>query len=146
MTDKVLKSLNIGDGNIYKPLPLVTSDDNGKILKVTGGEWGAGEVFPVTLISFTVSCYIDTPIDDDLSVTYQAKEGMTWEEWIGSEYCTDSSFTFVISADSTAVGVSFTHPGTSRTFQGSLLNNSTDISKTDIITESTYNGTLFLIA
>lgn len=45
MTDKVLKSLNIGDGNIYKPLPLVTSDDNGKILMVTGGEWGAGEVF-----------------------------------------------------------------------------------------------------
>lgn len=44
MTDKVLKSLNIGDGNIYKPLPLVTSDDDGKILKVTGGEWGVGYV------------------------------------------------------------------------------------------------------
>ena len=46
MADKFLKSLNIGDGNIYKPLPLVTSDDNDKILMVTGGEWGAGEVFP----------------------------------------------------------------------------------------------------
>ena len=52
MADKFLKSLNIGDGNIYKPLPLVTSDDDGKVLMVTGGEWGAGEVFPVTLIIF----------------------------------------------------------------------------------------------
>lgn len=46
MADKFLKSLNLGDGNIYKPLPLVTSDDDGKILMGTGGEWGAGEVFP----------------------------------------------------------------------------------------------------
>lgn len=44
MADKILKSINIGDGNIYKPLPLVTNNDNGKILKVVNGEWKADEV------------------------------------------------------------------------------------------------------
>ena len=81
MTDKILKSLNIGDGNIYKPLPLVTSDGNGKILKVTGGEWGAGYVIepePVnTLIGFTID-----------GTSYQAEQGMTWDEWVRSEYST----------------------------------------------------------
>ena len=75
MTDKVLKSLNIGDGNIYKPLPLVTSDDDGKILKVTGGEWGAGEVFAVTLISFYYSGKL-----------YTAEKGMTWADYAASKY------------------------------------------------------------
>ena len=77
MTDKVLKSLNIGDGNIYKPLPLVTSDDNGKILKVTDGEWGAGEACPFPLINFSVA-----------TNTFKAEEYMTWEEWIASSYNT----------------------------------------------------------
>lgn len=44
MADKILKSINIGDENTYKPLPLVTSNDNGKILKVVNGEWKADEV------------------------------------------------------------------------------------------------------
>lgn len=77
MTDKVLKSLNIEDGNIYKPLPLVTSDDNGKILKVTDGEWGTGEACPFPLINFSVG-----------TDTFQAEEGMTWAEWIASSYNT----------------------------------------------------------
>lgn len=79
MADKFLKSLNIGDGNIYKPLPLVTSDDDGKVLMVTGGEWGVGEACPFPLISFSVGT------EDN---TFQAAENMTWEEWIASSYNT----------------------------------------------------------
>lgn len=79
MADKFLKSLNIGDGNIYKPLPLVTSDDDGKILKVTGGEWGVGEACPFPLINFSVGTADNA---------FQAAEGMTWEEWIASSYNT----------------------------------------------------------
>lgn len=81
MADKFLKSLNIGDGNIYKPLPLVTSDDNGKILKVAGGEWGAGYVIEqepeITLIGFTID-----------GASYQAEQGMTWDDWVRSDYNT----------------------------------------------------------
>ena len=84
MADKFLKSLNIGDGNIYKPLPLVTSDDDGKILMVTDGEWGAGYVYK-PLISFTIS-----------GNTFHAEKGMTWAEWVASDYNTDG---FVIQSN-----------------------------------------------
>ena len=91
MADKVLKSLNIGDGNVYKPLPLVTSDDDGKILKVTGGEWGAGYVIEpepeIALISFTID-----------GTSYQAEQGMTWNDWVRSEY-NNSEFCILSSPD-----------------------------------------------
>lgn len=77
MADKVLKSLTLEDDNTYKPLPLVTSDDNGKILKVAGGEWEAGEACPLPLINFSVG-----------TDAFQAEEGMTWEKWIASSYNT----------------------------------------------------------
>ena len=77
MADKFLKSLNIGDGNIYKPLPLVTSDDNDKILMVTGGEWGAEYAIDPGIISFKIE---DT--------TYKAEKDMKFSEWIISSYNT----------------------------------------------------------
>lgn len=40
MADKELKSLNFGGEDTYFPLPLVTSEDNDKILAVIDGEWG----------------------------------------------------------------------------------------------------------
>lgn len=82
MADKVLKSLTLEDDNTYKPLPLVTSDDNGKILKVTGGEWGAGEACPLPLINFSIGT------TDNI---FQAEEGMTWAEWVASSYNTAGS-------------------------------------------------------
>lgn len=44
MADKELKSLNFGGENTYFPLPIVTSEDNDKILMVENGEWVAVEV------------------------------------------------------------------------------------------------------
>ena len=40
MADKFLKSLQLEEGgDTYFPLPIVGTDDNGKILKVVNGEW-----------------------------------------------------------------------------------------------------------
>lgn len=39
MADKELKSLNFGGEDTYFPLPIVTSEDNDKILMVVDGEW-----------------------------------------------------------------------------------------------------------
>lgn len=44
MADKELKSLNFGGENTYFPLPIVTSEDNNKILAVIDGEWGVLEI------------------------------------------------------------------------------------------------------
>ena len=44
MADMKLRSLNFGGGNIYFPLPLVTAEDNDKILAVVNGEWTASDV------------------------------------------------------------------------------------------------------
>ena len=44
MADKELKSLNFGGEDTYFPLPLVTSEDNDKILAVVDGEWGLLEI------------------------------------------------------------------------------------------------------
>ena len=39
MADKTLKSLNFGGADIYFPLPIVSTNDNDKILSVVNGEW-----------------------------------------------------------------------------------------------------------
>lgn len=44
MADKELKSLNFGGEDTYFPLPIVTSEDNDKILMVVDGKWVAGDV------------------------------------------------------------------------------------------------------
>lgn len=45
MADVYAKSIQFGTGgDVLRFLPLVSADDNGKILMVTGGEWGAGYV------------------------------------------------------------------------------------------------------
>ena len=44
MADKELKTLNLGDGNVYHPLPIVTSEDNNKVLMVQNGKWQVVEV------------------------------------------------------------------------------------------------------
>lgn len=41
MADKQLKTLNFGGEDIYSPLPLVTAEDNDKILMVVDGDWTA---------------------------------------------------------------------------------------------------------
>ena len=41
MADKIAKSFNWGDGNRYFPLPIVSTDDNDKVLMVVDGEWDA---------------------------------------------------------------------------------------------------------
>lgn len=39
MANKELKSLNFGSGDIYYPLPIVSAEDNDKVLMVVDGEW-----------------------------------------------------------------------------------------------------------
>lgn len=39
MADKTLKSLNFGGTDNYFPLPIVSTNDNNKILSVVNGEW-----------------------------------------------------------------------------------------------------------
>ena len=39
MADKTLKSLNFGGADNYFPLPIVSTNDNDKILSVVNGEW-----------------------------------------------------------------------------------------------------------
>ena len=46
MADKYLKTLDLGNGDKYHMLPLVTSENDGMILRVVNGEWGAGYVIP----------------------------------------------------------------------------------------------------
>ena len=46
MADKYLKTLDLGNGDKYHMLPLVTSENDGMILRVTNGEWGAGYAIP----------------------------------------------------------------------------------------------------
>ena len=77
MANKYVKSFNFGGDTLY-PLPIVTTEQNGLVLKVVDGSWVASELVSVKLIKFTI-----------VGITYQAKEGMTWAEWVESEYNTD---------------------------------------------------------
>lgn len=102
MADKFLKSLNIGDGNIYKPLPLVTSDDNDKILMVTGGEWGAEEVFPDPYAGIT---WADGTDDEIVAMVAAADKG----EINLSDYWTVGDTRTVHLSAMAATGVGETH-------------------------------------
>lgn len=46
MADKYLKTLDLGNGYKYHMLPLVTSENDGMLLRATNGEWGAGYAIP----------------------------------------------------------------------------------------------------
>lgn len=82
MANKFIKSFNFGGEDNYFPLPFVSAEQNGMVLKVVNGEWVAADLIPEpagsTLIEFT--------IDDTV---YQSEEGMTWGEWIVSDYNTE---------------------------------------------------------
>ena len=88
MADKFVKSFNFGGEDNYFPLPIVTGEQNGMVLKVVDGVWAAVEMISVALINFTIA-----------GTTYQAESGMTWEAFINSNY-NDGSFTLETSGDS----------------------------------------------
>ena len=81
MADIFVKSFNSG-GDRYYPLPIVTAEQDGMVLKVVDGEWTPSTLRP--LIEFVI-------ISDstDVETTYQAEAGMTWEQWCDSKYNTD---------------------------------------------------------
>lgn len=90
MANKYVKSFNFGGDTLY-PLPIVTAEQNGQVLKVVDGKWGPAEMITgPKLIEFNVYENDTT----SLIGTYQAKEGMTWGEFIDSDYNSQSYFTY----------------------------------------------------
>ena len=89
MAEKFLRYLQSeGFEDKYYILPLVTAEQDGLVLKVVDGEWGTGEmVKAVVIIEFVVANTRGATLG-----TYQAEEGMTWNEWCASEYDTDDAF------------------------------------------------------
>ena len=82
MANKYVKSFNFGGSDNYFPLPFVSAADNGKVLMVSGGNWGASNITPPPeLIEFTV-----TNKNERITKTYQAPKNTTWAEWISSQY------------------------------------------------------------
>ena len=77
MANKYVKSFNFGGDTLY-PLPIVTSEQNGKVLKVVDGVWSPANMIPEnTGPSFTID-----------GQKFYFDSGMTWHEWIVSDYNT----------------------------------------------------------
>jgi hypothetical protein len=89
MANKYVKSLNFGGEDNYFTLPFVTGEQNGMVLKVVDGKWVASEIIsePVSpepvIIEFTIFETLNYS-----TYTCRAIEGMTWAEWVASEYNT----------------------------------------------------------
>lgn len=88
MADKYLKTLDLGNGDKYHMLPLVTSENDGMILRVTNGEWGAGYIIKTYVVK------IDQNNSNSLACcTYEGDAvGMTkgsdaWDEIFGIKPC-----------------------------------------------------------
>lgn len=85
MADKYLKTLDFGNGDKYHMLPLVTSENDGMLLRVTNGEWGAGYIIPPPPKSKTYIVKIDQNNPDPLDCcTYDGDAvgmGKGSDEW-----------------------------------------------------------------
>ena len=62
MADKFFKSLTFGSGNRYFPLPIVSSSDNGKVLKVVNGEWRLDDLIPKGTPSINTTYYTSNTV------------------------------------------------------------------------------------
>lgn len=91
MADKFAKYFNFGGEDNFYPLPIVTTEDNGKALKVVDGEWKAAEMVVAAPVILEVGVY-----DGDATTaaeTIQFKEDMTWADWFSSEYYSSNFIT-----------------------------------------------------
>lgn len=92
MAEKTLKSLNFGSGDTYFPLPIVTADDNDKVLMVVGGEWEATSIVKegtyawkkydanMNLVGFVVTDSGNTYVDSGAAGEYiMADDGHYYE-------------------------------------------------------------------
>ena len=78
MADKQLKTLDFGGEDTYFPLPLVTAEDNDKILMVVDGDWTASDI-PVQSGAYIWQKYYMSS-----TVTETAEEGRYYLEKINS--------------------------------------------------------------
>ena len=87
MADKFAKKFNFGGEDDFYPLPIVTAEDNGKVMKVVDGEWGMADLISgPAIIEFTAR---ENSSNSSNMITFQAEEGMTWAEWVETDYNTD---------------------------------------------------------
>lgn len=86
MANKYVKSFNFGGDTLY-PLPIVDASHEGMVLKVVNNAWIVADLISQSpapsLINFTIS-------DEGTIYNCQAEVGMTWAEWINSNYYKDN--------------------------------------------------------
>ena len=78
MANKFIKSFNFGWEDNYFPLPFISAEQNGMVLKVVDGVWAPAELFPTpTGPSFTID-----------GQKFYFDPGMYWHDWLISDYNT----------------------------------------------------------
>ena len=119
MADKFFKSLTFSSGNRYFPLPIVSSADNGKVLKVVDGEWSLGEYpkilmrIEVTTSPTTVEYTEGDSLDlTGLIVTATFSDGTT--EDVTSQCIMSPADGTVLATTDTSVNISYTYKGVTR--------------------------------
>ena len=114
MADKFFKSLNFSSGDRYFPLPIVSSSDNGKVLKVVDGAWSLGEYpkilmrIEVTTSPTTVEYTEGDSLDlTGLVVTATFSDGST--EDVTSQCVMSPAAGTVLATTDTSVNISYTY-------------------------------------
>ena len=116
MADKFFKSLTFSSGNRYFPLPIVSSSDNGKVLKVVDGKWSLGE-YPKILMGIKVTTSpttVEYTEGDSLDltglvVTATFSDGST--EDVTSQCIMSPAAGTVLATTDTNVNISYTYKG-----------------------------------
>ena len=151
MADKFFKSLNFSSGDRYFPLPIVSSSDNGKVLKVVDGAWSLGE-YPKILMGIKITTSpttVEYTEGDSLDltglvVTATFSDGST--EDVTSQCIFSPSSGTVLATTDTSVNISYTYKGVTRSTAqiivvGSAITTYLSFTGNEDFTLKTYNTT-----